>query len=94
MSYRRQLLQAVEAFLEVTPSSRVRAQRIIQRCFATIRNEAKEATLDQIIWGSFIRALTDSVYYESETYLRETHEILFGHPSQNIARTILSDSLL
>lgn len=67
MIYRRQLLRAVDAFLEGTPSAHVRAQRSIQRCQVAIGNEAKEATLDQLIWGSFIRALTDSVYYESET---------------------------
>jgi hypothetical protein len=89
--YRRQLLRAVDAFLEGTPSERVRAQRIIQRCNVAICNEAKEATLDQIIWNLFIRALTDSVFYESEAYLRETREVLLGHSSQNIARRILSE---
>ncbi len=91
MIYRRQLLRAVDAFLEGTPSAHVRAQGIIQRCYAAIGNEAKESTLDQIIWRGFIVPLTDSVFYESEAYLRETREILLGHSSQNIARTILSE---
>src|SRR5215510_8439354 len=91
MIYRRQLLRAVDAFLEGTPSARVRAQRIIQRCLAEIHSEAKGSTLDQLIWDYYITPLTDSEFYESEAYLRETREILLGHSSQNIARTILSE---
>src|SRR5712692_1299735 len=91
MIYRRQLFRAVDAFLEGTPSARVRAQRIIQRCHVAIRNEAKEATLDQIIWDYYVTPLTDSEYYESEAYLLETRELLLGQSSQNIARTILSE---
>src|SRR5262249_32775994 len=45
----------------------------------------------QLIWDYYITPLTDSEFYESEAYLRETREILLGHSSQNIARTILSE---
>jgi hypothetical protein len=88
--YRRRLLRAVEAFLEKTPSAHIRAQRIIQRCYTAINSEAKEATLDEIVWGFFVTALTDSVYYENEQFLRETREILLGHSQQNIARSVFS----
>jgi hypothetical protein len=91
MIYWRQLLRAVDAFLEGTPSARVRAQRIIQRCYAAIHTEAKESTLDQIIWNFYVAPLTDSLFYESEAYKRETRGILLGQSSQNIARTILSE---
>jgi hypothetical protein len=91
MIYRRQLLQAVDAFLEGTPSARVRAQRIIQRCFAAIHSEAKESTLDKLIWNNYVTPLSDSDFYESEAYLRETREILLGQSPQNIARRILSE---
>src|SRR6266487_4039532 len=92
--YRRQLLQAVEAFLEGTSSSRVRAQRIVQRCSAALDNEAKEATVDRIIWNPFVVRLTDSVFYENEVYLREAREILRGQSLQNLARTGISDDFL
>ena len=89
--YRRRLLQAVDAFLEGTPSSLVRAQDIIQRCDAALHSDAKEATLDQIIWDLFIRTLGDSVFYQNEAYLREAQKILLGHSSQSIARTGISE---
>ena len=76
--YRRQLLQAVEAFLEGTPSSRMRAQRRIQRCYVDINSEAKRATLDDIIWSFFIVTLTDSVFYEDKDFLQETRNMLLG----------------
>jgi len=89
--YRRQLLRAVEAFLEGTASSRARAQRIIRRCHTAIRSEAAEATLDWLMWEFFIAALGDSVYYESESYLQETRDLLLGHSSANIARVVISE---
>jgi hypothetical protein len=89
--YRKQLLRAIEAFLEGTPVSRDRAQRIIHRCYAATYNEEKKWTLDQIIWGFLIKALTDSVYYESEAFLQETRELLLGHSVQNVTRTIFMD---
>jgi len=91
MIYRRQLLRAVEAFLEGTPSARVRAQRIMQRCEAALYSEAKKSTLDRIIWNFYVLALTDSEFYESEEFLQETREILRGQSSQNIARTVISE---
>jgi hypothetical protein len=89
--YRRQLLQAVEAFLETTPSSRVRAQQMVKRCYEEITSEAKEATIDKIIWKPLIVPLTDSVFYEDEVYLREAREFLLGHSSQNLVRTVVSE---
>ncbi len=91
MNYRKQLLLAVEAFLEATPSSHLRAQHILQRCKQALWSEAKEATLDRMIWGFYAQALTDSVFYESESYLRETRAILLGEATQPIARTVTSD---
>lgn len=49
--YRKYLLQAVEAFLEGTPEDVRRAHLVIRRCSAVLQKEAKEATLDEILWG-------------------------------------------
>jgi hypothetical protein len=55
-------------------------------------DEAKYVTIDAIIWGFFIVALTDSVYYEDEDFLQETRALLLGHSSWNAARrAIFSD---
>lgn len=89
--YRRQLIQAAEAFLERTPAAHRRAQNIIRRCSAALRSEEKRVRLDDIIWGSFVKALTDSVFYENEQFLRETREILLGRSSRNIAQTVFSE---
>lgn len=88
--YRKQLLQAVEAFLDKTPSSLAQAHHIIQHYSAAICSESRKLTLDQVIWGGFIRALTDSVCYESEEFLQETREILLGHSSQ-ATRAVFKD---
>ncbi len=84
--YRRQLLRAVEAFLEGTASSREHGQRIVGRCEKAIHAQARLLTLDQIIWSGFIQALTDSVYSQSLEYLREVREILHGHAPQHVGR--------
>jgi hypothetical protein len=84
--YRKQLLKAVEAFLEGTPSSLVQAHRIIHRCYVDIKREAKRATLDDIVWHFFVVALTDSVFYENIKYLQETRQQLLGDSSSTISR--------
>src|SRR5579884_2691776 len=84
--YRRELLRAIDAFLEGTPSSLAQAHRTVQRCYAAMHGE--DVTLNDITWGFFIKALTDSVYYTSEPFLREAREMLLGHASRPIARTI------
>ena len=76
--YRRELLRAVDAFLEGTPSSLAQAHRIIQHCNAAICEEEARETLNDIIWGFTITALTDSVFYTSEIFLREAREMLLG----------------
>lgn len=88
--YRKELLRAVDAFLEGTSASLAQAHRIIQRCYAAMQF-GEEVTLNDIIWDSFVRELTDSVFYTSETFLREAREMLLGHASQPIARTIFGN---
>jgi hypothetical protein len=88
--YRKALLQAIEAFLEGTPSALERAQRIIQRCYTSLGSE-DERSLNYILWGAFITPLTDSVYYEHEPFLRETRDVLLGSSSRHIARTIFKE---
>jgi hypothetical protein len=89
--YRKALLEVVEAFLEGNPASVERAHRIVKRCYAALGREYEPVTLNDITWGMFIKALTDSVFYESEEFLRETREILLGRSPRNIARTIFRE---
>jgi hypothetical protein len=91
MKYREELFQAIDAFLERTPSALERAQRIIQRCYTSLGGEEERITLNSILWGAFITPLTDSVFYEHEPFLRETREILQGSSSRHIARTVFKE---
>jgi len=91
MNYREQLLQAVDAFLEKTPSAHRRAKNLIQHGYTAIHDEAKILTIDGIIWGGLFAQLTDSVFYESEQFLREMREVLLGHASRNIASQVFSE---
>jgi hypothetical protein len=86
--YRKALLRAIDAFLEGTSSSHIRAKRIIQRCYVAKGGEENHMTLNSILWSAFIVPLTDSIFYENKQFLRETREKLLGNSSQNITRTI------
>ncbi|HEU5374986.1 MAG TPA: hypothetical protein VFV38_06085 [Ktedonobacteraceae bacterium] len=89
--YRKQLLLAIEAFLERTPASRVEALHLLQPCLVALRKDAQEVTVDHVVWHPLVDALADANYYENEPFLRETREVLLGHSSQHLARTVLSD---
>jgi hypothetical protein len=80
IKYRKELFQAIDAFLEGTPSALERAQRIIQRCYVA-KGEEELTTLNYILWSAFITPLTDSVFYKHKPFLRETREILLGSSS-------------
>jgi hypothetical protein len=93
MSYRKQLLRAVEAFLEETPSAHMKALRIINRARTKLHTEEKALTLDWIVWTPLFSKLSDSVFYENKEFLRETREMVLGHSSQNIASQVFSEDL-
>jgi hypothetical protein len=82
-SYQKRLLEAVETFLEGSSTSQTQAHDSIQRWVAEMQSLTRNLTLDDILWGSFVIALTDSVFYESEAYLQDTRELLLGHASRN-----------
>ncbi|HEU5230021.1 MAG TPA: hypothetical protein VFU49_19530 [Ktedonobacteraceae bacterium] len=92
ISYRRRLLEAIEAFLQGTPVSLTHAQQIIKQCYDEIHTEAKEATLDRLFWSSFIVRLTDSLFYEDKTYLQETYHMLLGDAPPISTRSIVCDN--
>jgi hypothetical protein len=71
---RRMLLSALDAFLEGTPASLARAHRLIEDA----RRGWLAATLDDLVYGFPLTALTDSDFYDSPDYLRETREDLSG----------------
>ena len=76
-NYRRALLAAVEAFLQRTPESLEKAHRQVRR----LRKARQFTTLDTLVWDSFISELTDSIFYEEETYLLELRAtLLYGSP--------------
>jgi hypothetical protein len=91
INYRRDLLQVVEAFLEKTPSATIHAQQIVEHCRTALYDEFDGETIDQLIWGGILGALTDTMFYESETYLHETRQFLLGHSLKNMVRAIISE---
>jgi hypothetical protein len=82
--YRKQLLRAIDAFLEGTPASIARGKSIVKRCQKTLGTsffeEPPTFTLDSIIWDSYFHPLTDSLYYTSQEYLEETRRTILGYP--------------
>ena len=89
-NYRKQLLLAIEAFLEGTPASRVRAHDKIQRCSLELESEDKKWPCDQLLWSSLFKELSDSVFNENDAFLQETRELLMGRSSRALARTVLT----
>lgn len=88
ISYRKQLLNAVEVFLQGTPASIAQGQRIIEQCHSALTTESQRFTLDGLIWDSYAYPLTDSVYFMSQEYLHEIRQILLGFPSSKERRKI------
>lgn len=89
--FRRNLLRAVEAFIEGSPVSIAQGCRIIARCRKAISQESKEFTLDQLIWDNLITPLSDSVYYTDEDYLREVRNVLVGLSVPNREKCFISE---
>lgn len=87
IDYRIALTRAVDAFLERTPASTTRAHGIIRACYQSLTRQV--FTLDDIIWGPLVSALTDSVYYENRRYLTNLHALLSGS-SRGIQRVYIS----
>src|SRR5450432_1850294 len=79
--YRKQVLRAVEAFLQGTPTSIAQGQQIIEQCHSALQTDSQRATLDGLIWDSYVYPLTDSVYFMSQKYLHAIRQILLGFPS-------------
>ena len=88
--YRKQLLRAIDAFLEGTPASIARGKRIVKRCHKALRpsylEEPPTFTLDSIIWDSYFHPLTDSVFYASQEYLEEIRRYVSGFSPDESAR--------
>lgn len=72
LNIRRTLLAAVDAFLEGSPTSVAKAQRLIDRCYAARRF----VTLDEVVWGGVIMALTDSEYSTHRPTLQHYRSLL------------------
>jgi hypothetical protein len=85
VNFRRTLLAAVDAFLEGTPTSIERAQRLVERCYTARRF----TTLDEIVWGGIISELSDSVFYEHLPTLRK-HRVTLASGSNEIHRAYLN----
>ncbi|HEU5381649.1 MAG TPA: hypothetical protein VFV38_40020, partial [Ktedonobacteraceae bacterium] len=60
-------------------------------CLLALRKDVQELTVDQVIWHPLVDTLADANYYEHEPFLRETRDVLLGHSSQHLAKTIVSD---
>jgi hypothetical protein len=85
LNIRRTLLAAVDAFIEASPASLTKAHRLIARCDTACR----AFTLDHVVWSGFISWLTDSLFYEDLSTLREYRSLLAAG-SDEIYRTYLN----
>src|SRR5215469_3198238 len=82
LSYRKQVLHAVDAFLQGTPASLSQGQQIIEQCWTALGADSQRFTLDGLIWRSLVHPLTDSVFFMSQDYLLELRSVLLGFPAQ------------
>ena len=86
VDYRNLLLTIVDAFLEGTPDSLLRAHSLTKTLLRFHDRQPHTSTLDKWVWGGYVVMLGDSVFYESEEFLSETRAILTqGSPSINRA---------
>ena len=72
LNIRHTLLVAVNDFIEGSPASLAKAHRLVARCYAVRRF----VTLDEVVWGGIIMALTDSDFYTHLPTLHEYRSIL------------------
>ena len=82
LSYRKQVLHAVDAFLQGTPASLSQGRQIIEECYIPLGADFHRFTLDGLIWRSVLHPLTDSIFFTSQEYLRELRSVLFGFPAK------------
>lgn len=87
LDYRRRLLAIVDAFMDPADASQTRADRLINRLYHDPRRRLQ--TIDDLVWGTFVSELTDSLFYEDSEFLRQTRETL-AHGSPELYRAYLS----
>jgi hypothetical protein len=85
LNVRRTWLAAVDAYLEASPNSLTKARRFVARC----DQACPSFTLGNIVWGSFIHELGDSLFYEDPAFLGDLRTVLSAG-SQEIYRTYLN----
>lgn len=88
LDYRRRLLNVVNAYLDPADASHGRADRLIARLYHDHFSRNSQ-TVNDLVWGGFVQALTDSEFSENAEYLRQTRETL-AHGSPEIHRAYLS----
>jgi hypothetical protein len=91
IAYRKQVLLAVEAFLEATPDSMERGHQIIRTYLDEISREETWLTLDWFLWYRFLHCLTDLVFYKEKRYLQEVSNLLRGKQPQLLRRYIYGE---
>ena len=91
IAYRKQVLLAVEAFLEATPDSMERGHQIIRTYLDEISREETWLTLDWFLWYRFLHCLTDLVFYKEKRYLQEVSNLLRGKQPQLLWRYIYQE---
>jgi hypothetical protein len=89
--YRKQVLLAVEAFLEATPDSIERGHQIIRTYLDEISREEMYLTLDWFLWYDFLYCLTDLVFYKEKRYLQEVSNLLQGKQPQLLQSCIYQE---
>jgi len=91
ISYRKHILSAIEAFLEVNQGSMKHGHQIIRNCLNEISREETKMTLDWFLWYDFLHCFTDSVFYEEKRYLQDVSNLFQGKQPQLLQRYIYQD---
>lgn len=82
--YRHHLLSAIEAFLAGTEETEQQGDRIVQGC-----PTPRPFTIDNVVWGSLLSQLKDSLIQQDSEYLSTLHQFLLGE-SCDVMQGVLS----
>lgn len=85
IQYRRRLLAIVSAFQDPSEVSQADAHQLVKRLY----HDRRVQTIGDLVWGGYVSALTDSVFYENAEYLEHTRQTLL-RGSPELYRTYLN----
>lgn len=87
LDYRRRLLRIVDAFSDPTDTAHAHALRLIDRLKHDRRRGLQ--SIDDLVWGTLISELSDSLFFNDPDFLHTTRETLL-HGSPELHRAYLN----